>query len=123
VHASSITVGVPVSDLDASRRWYERVLGLARPDLEPVAGVVEYRVGTCWLQLSQGRVADTGWVFRIGVHDVRAERDRLLGLGVQVGRIEEIEDVIAFCTFADPDGNQLSLYSLPQQAGPDRIAG
>ena len=77
----------------------------------PVDGVVEYKVGRCWLQLSQGRCAASDWVFRIGVDDVRAERDRLLGMGIEVSSIEEVDQVIAFCTFADPDGNQFSLYT------------
>jgi catechol 2,3-dioxygenase-like lactoylglutathione lyase family enzyme len=111
MNAKSVTIGVPVTDLEASRRWYERVLELGHPDLEPVDGVVEYKVGRCWLQLSQGRCAASDWVFRIGVDDVRAERDRLLGMGIEVSSIEEVYQVIAVCTFADPDGNQFSLYT------------
>jgi len=39
-----------------------------------------------------------------------------LAVGVDVDPIEEVEDVLAYCTFSDPDGNQLSLYSLMQEA-------
>lgn len=116
MRATNITIGIPVSDLQAARRWYEKVLDVSEPDLEPVADIVEYQVGACWLQLGLGPVAATGWVFRIGVSDLVGERDRLLAVGVDVDPIEEVEDVLAYCTFSDPDGNQLSLYSLMQEA-------
>ena len=61
MHATSITIGIPVSDLQAARRWYEKVLDVSEPDLEPVADIVEYQVGACWLQLGLGPVAATGW--------------------------------------------------------------
>jgi predicted enzyme related to lactoylglutathione lyase len=112
VEASSVTVGIPVSDLVAARAWYESFLQRDAPGLEPVEGVVEYDVGGCWLQLSVGPTAPTDWILRIGVADVHAERERLVTSGVDVGPIETIEGVIAFCDLRDPDGNQLSLYTL-----------
>ena len=112
MRATSITVGLPVGDLPAAQRWYERVLDVPAPDLEPVDGVVEFEVGGRWLQLFVGQRAATDWVFRIGVSDVRAERDRLLGLGIDVGPVPEVAGVLAYCVFADPDQNQLSLCTL-----------
>ena len=110
--STSVTIGVPVRDLDAARRWYESVLELDRPDVEPASGVVEYEVAGCWLQLFEAEAGGGGWVLRIGVPDLRAERRRLVGLGIAVGELVEIESVIAFCDFHDPDGNQLSFYTV-----------
>ncbi len=45
MRATSITIGIPVSDLQAARRWYEKVLDVSEPDLEPVADIVEYGCG------------------------------------------------------------------------------
>jgi catechol 2,3-dioxygenase-like lactoylglutathione lyase family enzyme len=112
VQTTSVTIGVPVRDLAAARRWYETLLEVDKPDLEPVAGVVEYQVGACWLQLSQDDGGPGGWVFRIGVPNVRAERRRLLDLGIEVDDLIEIDGLIAFCDFRDPDGNVLSVYTL-----------
>jgi catechol 2,3-dioxygenase-like lactoylglutathione lyase family enzyme len=112
VQTTDVTIGVPVRDLAAARRWYETLLEVEAPDLEPVDGVVEYRVGSCWLQLSEDHSGPGGWVFRIGVPDVRAERRRLLELGLDVGDLVEIDTVIAFCDFRDPDGNTLSIYTV-----------
>ena len=49
---------------------------------------------------------------RVGVEDIDAERRRLLDLAVAVEDTERVEGVIAFCDFADPDGNRLSLYEV-----------
>jgi catechol 2,3-dioxygenase-like lactoylglutathione lyase family enzyme len=108
-HATtSITVGLPVRDLDAARGWYERVLGRVA-DIEPVPGIVEFEVHPgSWLQLHDGDQT----VFRIGVKDVGAARSRLLQSGIEVGPVERVEGVIAFCEFSDPDGNRLSLYQV-----------
>jgi hypothetical protein len=43
----------PVSNLSRSVEWYQQVLELSEPDLEPVDGVVEFRVGPIWLQLGK----------------------------------------------------------------------
>jgi len=116
VESTSVTVGVAVTDLVASRRWYEAVFEIAGPDLEPVEGVVEYQIGDCWLQLGEAPGGPGGWVFRVGVADVRKERARLLGLGVRVEPVVTIEGVIEFCDFCDPDGNRLSLYTVGRRA-------
>lgn len=108
-HATtSVTVGLPVRDLDSARAWYERVLGKVA-DIEPVPGILEFEVHPgSWLQLHDGHQT----VFRIGVKDLEAARDRLSTMGIDVGPIERVEDVIAFFEFADPDGNHLSLYQV-----------
>ncbi|MBA3371979.1 MAG: VOC family protein [Actinomycetota bacterium] len=112
MEATSVTVGVPVTDLRRASTWYGRVLD-RQADLEPVDGIVEFEVAGCWLQLYQGApLAGQDFAFRIGVRDVEAQRRRLLDLGIEVGAITVIEGVIAFCDFADPDGNGLSLYTV-----------
>lgn len=106
---TSITVGIPVSDLARSRAWYDRLVGHP-PDLEPVPGIVEYKVGAIWVQLHQAQPTGGEWVLRFGVDDVDAERDRLRGLGLAVPEIEEVPGVIRIFDVADPDGNRLSFY-------------
>ena len=110
---SSVTVGLSVSDLVAARCWYESVLEIDSPEVEPVEGIVEYDLGGCWLQL--GEELPTGSataVLRLGVDDVRAERERLVDLGVAVPEVVHVPGVIDVVEFPDPDGNLLSLYTL-----------
>jgi predicted enzyme related to lactoylglutathione lyase len=112
---SSVTIGLTVSNLTAASAWYERVFELATPDLEPIDGVVEYDLGTSWLQLGEGQPADTSsTTIRFDVADVAAEFARLteLDLEIQLDELVHVPDVIDFFVFRDPDGNLLSFYSL-----------
>lgn len=105
------TVGVSVRSLREARAWYERLLGKS-PELEPVPGIVEFKVGGTWLQLEEGHGGPTGWAFRFGVRSLVQEVSRLRQLGIQVGEMVTVPGVIQFCDFKDPDGNPLSLYEL-----------
>lgn len=109
----SVTVGLPVSDLRRSVEWYRAAFQLDEPDLEPVEAVVEFKIGAVWLQLVHGAAGPGrgGAVVRLGVADVTAERSRLAGLGIAVGGLEQVDSVLEYFDFADPDGNQLSLYA------------
>lgn len=113
VQVTSVTVGLPVSDLATAREWYEAALGLDGPDIEPAEGVVEYQLGPVWLQLGEGeQVGAGGAVLRLGVSDVHAERARMVAMGVDVQEVVVIEGVVSFCDLRDPDGNELSIYTV-----------
>lgn len=115
---TGVTIGVPVKDLRAAQRWYEAVLDVDAPDLEPVQGVLEHQVGGAWLQLSEAGDGPGGGTVRIGVPDVHEQRARLVGLGVEGGDVEVVDGVIAWWDFSDPDSNRLSLYTLLAEDGP-----
>ena len=110
---TTLTVGLPVSDLDQAIKWYRTAFELPAADLEPAYGVVEFRLGPIWLQLSAASTARNGAqvVTRIGVPDVAAQRERLLSHGIDVGPIHHVEGVVEYVAFSDPDGNALSLYT------------
>lgn len=109
----SVTVGLPVSDLDRAIAWYQRVFTLSAPDLVPTDGVVEFRLGTIWLQLGEEPTTRSGAevVTRLGVGNAAAERERLLAAGIAVGPLEHVPNAVEYFDFHDPDGNQLSFYS------------
>ncbi|MCV7382246.1 VOC family protein [Mycolicibacter longobardus] len=109
----SVTVGLPVSDLDRAVEWYRRVLTLTGPALTPADGVVEFQLGTTWLQLGKDPTERSGAevVTRFEVRDVAAERERLAGYGIEVGPLEHVPDAVDYFDFLDPDGNLLSFYS------------
>ena len=113
MRTTSITVGIPVSDLERSRGWYDRVL--SRPvTLEPARGVAEYQVDGIWVQLHENQPTGGQWVLRFGVDDLDAERDRLLGLGLAVSEVEEIPGAVRIFDLTDPDLNRLSFYRVLQ---------
>ena len=110
---TTVTVGLPVSDLVRAVAWYRGAFELPAAELEPAYGIVEFRLGPVWLQLSEEATARSGAqvVTRIGVADVAAEHERLGLLGIDVGEVHHVEGVIDYMDFSDPDGNQLSLYT------------
>jgi len=109
---ASVTISLSVSNLIAARDWYEGVFEFGAPDLEPAAGVVEYKVGGVWLQLDQVPPTASSTTIRFEVADVTAQQTRLRERGIEVSDVMHIEGVIDYIEFSDPDGNPLSLYTL-----------
>ncbi|NII41343.1 putative enzyme related to lactoylglutathione lyase [Curtobacterium flaccumfaciens] len=115
---TSVTVGLPVTDLEASCLWYGAVFERVEPDLEPTEGVAEYEVGGIWIQLLEDPDADDNPVIvRFGVDDVAAQHQRIAALGIDVGPIECVDGAVDWFDARDPDGNVLSLYSLADESG------
>ena len=59
-----------------------------------------------------GQRPSSGSVLRYGIEDLETEQERLRRLGVSVGQIETIPDVIRLFGFSDPDGNSLCCYQV-----------
>jgi len=114
VEIESVTVGLPVGDLEEASGWYGRAFDLAEPDLRPVEGVVEFQLGPIWLQLGVASTERTGAevVVRVGVADAAAEHARLRRLGIAAGPVERVPGAVDYFDFRDPYGNVLSFYSL-----------
>lgn len=116
---TSVTIALPVTDLEASCLWYGAVFERAEPDLEPANGVAEYEVAGIWIQLFEDPHADDNPVtVRFGVDDVAAQRARIAALGIDVSPIEHVPGEIDEFDVRDPDGNILGLYSLVDEGGP-----
>jgi predicted enzyme related to lactoylglutathione lyase len=110
---TSVTVGLPVTDIEAACLWYGAVFEREGPDLEPAQGVAEYEIGGIWIQLVEDAHADENEVaVRFGVDDVAAQHARIAALGIDVGPVERVPGAVDWFDFHDPDGNLLSLYSL-----------
>ena len=116
LNAKSITVGLPVSNLEQSASWYEKLL-MSDEKLIPVDGVIEYLIGSVWIQLFEEKTNVSENVLRLEVEDLKTEFERLKTLGVIVDEvIEDVPDIIQYFDFSDPDGNKLSFYWLyPQE--------
>jgi predicted enzyme related to lactoylglutathione lyase len=110
---TSVTIGMPVRDFAIAADWYQSVFELDGPDLRPADGVIEFKLGPIWLQLAETREHPASEsVIRFGVDNVGAERDRLRNLGISTGALEHVENAVDYVDFRDPDGNNLSFYSM-----------
>ena len=115
---TSVTVGLPVSDIEASCLWYGAVFERTEPDLEPEDGVAEYEVGGIWIQLYVDEQAEENPVsVRFGVDDVAAQHARVGALGIDIGPVECVDGAVDWFDVRDPDGNVLSLFSLVDETG------
>ncbi|MBT1675445.1 VOC family protein [Curtobacterium aurantiacum] len=115
---TSVTVGLPVTDLEASCLWYGAVFERTEPDLEPEDGVAEYEVGGIWIQLYVDEQAEENPVsVRFGVDDVASEHARIGALGIDIGPVECVDGAVDWFDVRDPDGNVLSLFSLVDETG------
>jgi predicted enzyme related to lactoylglutathione lyase len=115
---TSVTIGLPVTDVEASCLWYGAVFERSEPDLEPCDGVAEYEVSGIWIQLCEDeRPEDNGVAVRFGVDDVAAQHARIAALGIDVGPVVHVPGAVETFDFRDPDGNLLSLYSLVDETG------
>lgn len=115
LNVKSITVGLPVSNLEESASWYEKLL-MSDEKLIPVEGVIEYLIGSVWIQLFEEKINASENILRLEVEDLETEFERLKTLGVIVDEvIEDVPGVIRYFDFSDLDGNKLSLYWLYAQ--------
>ncbi|WP_420369033.1 VOC family protein [Curtobacterium sp. L1-20] len=115
---TSVTVGLPVTDIEASCLWYGAVFERTEPDLEPDEGIAEYEVGGIWIQLYEDDDAEENPVsVRFGVDDVTAQHARIGALGIDVGPVECVDGAVDWFDVRDPDGNVLSLFSLVDETG------
>ena len=110
----SITIGIPVSNLEESQKWIYSVLG----DLErmvPAEGVVEFQLSpNTWLQLFEMETINNQSVVRLEVSDIESEYKRLQDLGIKLSELQIVPDVVSVFEFEDQDGNAFSLYQLLQ---------
>ena len=113
------TVLLRVRDLDASRAWYERTLGLLAVYVDLEEGLVIFGVGgttslTLW-QLKPGEhLAPTGAAIPFpifGSDDARQTHKLLSSRGVSVDPVQDGPGVRYF-TFRDPDGNRLEVCEV-----------
>ncbi|ROP72409.1 VOC family protein [Curtobacterium sp. PhB115] len=115
---TSVTVGLPVTDIEASCLWYGAVFERTEPDLEPEDGVAEYEVGGIWIQLYEDDSAEENPVsVRFGIDDVAAQHARIGALGIDIGPVECVDGAVNWFDVRDPDGNVLSLFSLVDETG------
>ncbi|WP_430597962.1 VOC family protein [Enterococcus sp. AZ177] len=115
LNVKSITVGLPVSNLEEAASWYEKLL-MSEEKLIPVEGVIEYPIGSVWIQFFEEKINVSENVLRLEVEDLDTEFERLKTLGVIVDEaIEDVPGIIRYVDFSDPDGNKLSFYWLYAQ--------
>ncbi|WP_292980708.1 VOC family protein [Mycobacterium sp.] len=100
---------VPVSDLDASRSWYESLFGRA-PDNNPMPTVVEWQVVPGgWVQVFANQDCAGSSFVNFAVPDLEEHIAQLRQRGLRPGEIVEANKGVRLSTLLDPDGNTVTL--------------
>jgi catechol 2,3-dioxygenase-like lactoylglutathione lyase family enzyme len=109
----TVSIGVPVRDLDEAVGWYQRALELGEPDLVPIEGLAEFDLGGFWLQLtvSPDTAGGEGIALTFSVKDAAREHGRLTDLGLTVTELERVEGTVEFFELVDPDGNRIGFVA------------
>jgi len=114
----SLTLQLPVSDLDRAIKFYVDVLEFTLEERRDDLGFAHIQTNVPGLDLglsSRGKVAGTGGsVVNIGVANTAETRALLEKRGVVfAGPTQIIPGKVALAGFRDPDGNVLSLAGPP----------
>lgn len=119
-------VMVPVSDIDASKAFYERMGFHADHDqtvsdevrfvqLTPPGSACSIAIGKGLTQMTPGSLDNLQMV----IADADATRGQLIESGIEVGDVDD-QPWGRFLHVADPDGNRWALQQLPDwSAGAD----
>lgn len=100
---------VPVSDIEVSRAWYEKLFG--RPaDNNPMPVLVEWQVVPGgWVQVFIDEERAGSGLVNFAVDDLRAHVKDAADRGLAPGEIEDVNKGVQLSTLKDPDGNLIRL--------------
>jgi lactoylglutathione lyase len=104
-----------VSDLDAARTFYRDLLGFTETFVDEGERWASLDLGATEIALGEEHDAsgeEEGPVATIDVDDVKAERERLAGAGVEVGTVLELHGQMRLLDVFDPDGNRIQLTEV-----------
>lgn len=97
-----------VRDLAAGRAFYTDVLRFEETYLDGDGKWAKLKRGEMEVGLSEGE-PEEGGVAHVDVPDVKAERERLVAAGVEVGVVFELHGHVRLLDVFDPDGNRIQF--------------
>jgi catechol 2,3-dioxygenase-like lactoylglutathione lyase family enzyme len=109
---TTVFTGLPVSDIEAARAWYERLLGRP-PDLPVNDNESAWQLaGEAWMYIiGDAERAGRGLLAPI-VDDLEATVAGLASRGIDVGPIEPVGSAGDRTVVIDPDGNWLGFTQV-----------
>jgi glyoxylase I family protein len=100
---------VPVSDIQAARRWYEALVG--RPeDNHPMDSLVEWRITESgWVQVFHDPDRAGSTLLNFAVDDLEGQVAELAARGLVVEDILTANKGVRTASINDPDGNRITF--------------
>ena len=104
---ANLVAVVPVKDHRKAVGWYTKLLG-RDADLVPTDDVAEWQLAeNAWLQVGAAPERAGYTTVIIGVSDIDVQRSFCEKVGVALGEVVEIPEVIKMAETVDPEGNKV----------------
>lgn len=121
-------VPVPVSDVNRAKAFYTHQLGFAEDvDVQPADGVRVVQLtppgSACSIGIGTGLSAyddiapGTVRGLHLVVENIEQARAELIARGVGISDVEDVGGGVRYASFADPDGNTLTLQEMSWRTG------
>jgi catechol 2,3-dioxygenase-like lactoylglutathione lyase family enzyme len=103
----------PVTDIETSVAWYERLMG--RPaDARPMPGLADWHVAPYgWIQVFQSPEHAGSTLLNLVVDDLDTALSDLADRGLTAGPVQPGSRKVRFAAVHDPDGNRVTLVENP----------
>jgi glyoxylase I family protein len=100
---------VPVSDIDASGKWYAALFGRAA-DNNPMPSLVEWQVlPGAWVQVFSDPDRAGNGLLNFAVDDLEGHLAEIGARGIHAEGILDASKGVRTCAVTDPDGNTINL--------------
>lgn len=100
---------VPATDVERSRRWYEKLFGRAA-DNNPMPTLVEWQVVPGgWVQVFADDQHAGSTTVNFAVQDLDDHIDGLQQRGLEPGEVVDADKGVRLSVLTDPDGNKVWL--------------
>jgi predicted enzyme related to lactoylglutathione lyase len=115
-HTDTAIVGLPVSNMAASKAWYARVLGSTVvyevPEQQWCEITTPAKGTLLGLHEQQGATIGSANALGMSVVDMAVARAHLVAQGVKLENdVIEIPGIVKLLYFLDPDGNRMWFYA------------
>ena len=105
--------GMRVSDYEAAKPWYERLLG-GEPTFSPHATEAVWELAEHrFLFINEDRENPGGALHTVFVDDLDERVDAITARGVDPAQRETYENGVRKVTYRDPDGNEIGFGGAP----------
>lgn len=109
----NLYAGLPVTDYERSRDWYQRFLG-AEPNFVPHATEAVWELAEHRFVFIEERPQDAGHAMHtLFVDDLDALVDEIAARGIEPAERETYSNGVRKATYRDPDGNEIGLGGAP----------
>jgi glyoxylase I family protein len=110
VSINHVLAVIPVADFEASRAWYEQLLGRPGDNLPMPGQLAEWRVtDNGWLQLTRDAERAGSALLNFAVDDLTGQVAELAARGLSAEAIATVNKGVQLSTIHDPDGNTLTF--------------